>query len=128
MDVNQIRHRNLLHLLNQVLPGRGVTKHKDAGQALGGIGASYLSQLKAGKKMGDDTARKIESGLGFDRGAMDRPLWDEGKVAEPSPHYMPDPPSIALTRRELALIDNYRAASEAVRRVLDAAALAGRAT
>jgi hypothetical protein len=83
MDVTETRHRNLLALLAE-LGASGVTKLKDQAQKLGALGSSYLSQLKAGKKMGDDTARKIEAALRRPHGWMDQPQW---KIDRPSlPH------------------------------------------
>lgn len=36
MDITEIRTRNLLHVLENVLNPRGIIKNKDAAQALGG--------------------------------------------------------------------------------------------
>ena len=60
MDVYEIRTRNLLALVaaNRA-SGR---KDKDFAQRAGGLVPSHLSQLKAGKKMGDDIARSIDAG------------------------------------------------------------------
>jgi len=117
MDVIEIRHRNLLFLLEQ-LTGRGITRTKDAAQALGGLGSSYLSQMKGGKTIGEDTARRIEKATYKPHGWMDQPQWSvsEGKVAD----------SVDLDRAaeiaklmellpsdERALLENYRAAGDA---------------
>ena len=88
MDVYEIRTRNLLALVaaNRA-SGR---KDKDFAQRAGGLVPSHLSQLKAGKKMGDDIARSIDAGLGKPRGWMDSPHWEEigpatSGVREPEP-------------------------------------------
>lgn len=120
-----MRHRNLQHLIAEVLRPRGITKNKDASQALGGLGDSYLSQLKSGKKMGDDTARRIEQALGLRHGAMDSPLWYPTGVKEPPVATYANEMRPQLTMREQALLDNYRAADESTKTVVDAAALAG---
>jgi hypothetical protein len=83
MDATEIRHRNLLVLIS-TLEGRGVTKNKDQAQQMGALGASYLSQLKGGKKMGDDTARKIETAMRKPRGWMDSAQWEHEKTAPES--------------------------------------------
>lgn len=74
MDVVETRHRNLLVLLTD-LERRGATRGVDQAQRLGGMNPSYLSQLKGGKKMGDDVARKIELAASRPRGWMDQPQW-----------------------------------------------------
>lgn len=83
MDATEIRHRNLLVLIS-TLEGRGVTKGKDQAQQMGALGASYLSQLKGGKKMGDDTARKIEAAMRKPRGWMDAAQWEQAETAPES--------------------------------------------
>lgn len=127
MDITEIRTRNLLHVLENVLKPRGIIKNKDAAQALGGLGSSYLSQLKGGKKIGDETARKIESALHWKHGTFDMPQWkapvgvkDEGHAS-----YASHQPQQQLSTREEALLANYRAATEATKSVVDAAAAAG---
>lgn len=125
MDITEIRHRNLLYVLTDVLPDRGIVRTKDAAQALGGLGSSYLSQLKGGKKLGDDTARKIEAALRWRHGEFDTPRWNAtGEVRDPAPPYRTDPES-SLSTRERALLENYRAADERTKHVVDAAAAAG---
>lgn len=76
MDISRIRHINL-HWLLKELELKGMTRAKDQALALGPMSASFLSQLKGGKKMGDDVARKLEAASGKDHGWMDRPQWDE---------------------------------------------------
>jgi len=76
MDVSEIRHRNLLWLLEaNKATGRSA---RAFGQRAGGIGQSMLSQLKAGKPMGNEMARRIDTGLGKPRGWMDNPQWEGG--------------------------------------------------
>lgn len=128
MDVIAIRHRNLLLLLEQ-LKVRGITKTKDAAQALGGLGSSYLSQLKGGKLMGDGTARRIEAAIYKPKGWMDQPQWADRQES------IADRPEVdkeeALRRLmellpadERALLENYRAAGDAGKTVVEAAAAA----
>lgn len=74
MDVIEIRHRNLLQLLDE-LAQKGATRNVDQAQRLV-MSTSFLSQLKGGKKMGDDVARKIESATSKPHGWMDHPQWD----------------------------------------------------
>lgn len=74
MDVYEIRHRNLLWLM--AANKAAGHKDKDFGQRVGGIGGSFLSQLKGGKPMGDEVARSIDSSLGRAKGWMDVPQWD----------------------------------------------------
>lgn len=65
IDIFQIRLRNLLPLLEK----RGEPAR--LARAIG-IDPNYLSRIKAGKKrIGDITARKLESALGLDYGWMD---------------------------------------------------------
>ena len=85
MDVTEVRHRNLRHLL-AALRLRGVSKQKDQAQQLGALGSSYLSQLSAGKTMGDATARKIELAMGHQHGWMDHPQWRETSGTAPISH------------------------------------------
>ncbi|MGC1547435.1 MAG: hypothetical protein WA777_02805 [Rhodanobacter sp.] len=126
MDIFEIRHRNLLLLLEQ-LKARGTTKNTDAGQALGGIAASFLSQLKGGKKMGEEVARKVEAARYLPKDWMDHPQWEQStaEVATPA--------SVEEARRQAmqllppdarALLENYFAAGEAGKEVLKAAAQA----
>lgn len=74
MDVIEIRHRNLLALVAD-MEARGVKKRMVQAQRLGELGTSYLSQLLGGKKMGDDTARKVDAALGKPKGWIDQPQW-----------------------------------------------------
>ena len=81
MDVNATRHANLKALTDQLLE-----RHSQKQAALElGMGASYLSQLLAGKKMGDATARKIESARGLPHGWMDQR--HDQRVGESAPTY-----------------------------------------
>lgn len=78
MDVYEIRNRNLLWLLAANKASGQLDK--DFGQRAGGIGPAHLSQLKGGKRMGDDIARGIDSGLGKPPGWMDTPQWDGAPI------------------------------------------------
>lgn len=129
MDVTEIRHRNLRFVLECVLPKRGIKRNVDAAQALGGLGSSYLSQLKSGKKMGDDTARKIENALHWPFGRFDSPAWDAatGSVAESAAPYSPTTRMVIEDDREAALIDLFRASDDAGRAIIEAAASAAAA-
>lgn len=124
MDIFDIRTRNLLFVLEQVLAPRGIRRTKDAAQALGGLGSSYLSQLKGGKRIGDETARKIEQSIQWDHGDFDTPQWLAWGVREPSARYHATETSPMLTPREKALLENYRAASDATKDIVDATAAA----
>lgn len=75
MDVIEIRHRNLLVLLT-ALEKRGIKLRHAQAQQLGGLGSSYLSQLRGGKTMGEETARKIEVAMGKPYGWLDMPRWE----------------------------------------------------
>lgn len=124
MDVFETRQRNLLHLLQQ-LGARGITKNVDAAQALGGLGASYLSQLKAGKRIGEETARKIERALHRPQGWMDLPQWMPSGVREDASPFGVDVVERlmgTLPPDERALLENYRAATEGAKAMLRAAA------
>lgn len=102
MDVYEIRHKNLLWLL----AANKASGHlaKDFGQRAGGIVPAHLSQLKAGKRMGDDIARGIDAGLGKPAGWMDSPQWD----GAPAPT-TERPDSFALVVEALAHSQTYLA-------------------
>jgi hypothetical protein len=120
MDIFDIRHRNLLLLIQQ-LADRGIRKNADVSQALGGLGSSYLSQLKSGKKIGEETARKIEAGIMRASGWMDFPQWEQASgVEEPKAAY--EVPT--LSAQEWALLENYRAADLRGKRMIDVVAAA----
>lgn len=124
MDVFEIRGRNLQQLLQQ-LSARGITKNIDAAQALGGLGASYLSQLKSGKRIGEDTARKIERALNKSPGWMDQPQWLLAGVHDHEGVYQASAPEqlmAALQQDERALLENYRASNDMAKAMLRAAA------
>ncbi|MDF4024105.1 S24 family peptidase [Luteibacter sp. PPL201] len=70
MDVFQIRHCNLKALLLE-LERAGTRRAVDQAQRLGGMNPSFLSQLKGGKNMGGDVARKIEQSVQKPHGWMD---------------------------------------------------------
>ena len=76
MDISEIRHRNFQYVIAQ-LEKVGIRKRRDQGAKLGGfMSASFVSQLIAGKYIGDDVARKISQALGQHKGWMDQPQWD----------------------------------------------------
>lgn len=105
MDIFEIRHRNLLELIG-ALERRGVTLQKDQAQQMG-LAPSYLSQLKAGKKMGEDVARKLETEARKTHGWMDLPHWSEAPEAAPESQSQPlilDVSMMAETVRALRLV------------------------
>ena len=61
-----------------------------------GVSASYLSQMKNTRHMGDRVARRFEQKLGLPKGAMDQPPGGAAVVEKVSggkvslPHYSPD--------------------------------------
>lgn len=122
MDVFEIRHRNLLYLIEQ-LAARS-PRQKDIAQALGGFSAAHFSQLKAGARMGEQVARKIEQAIGMETGWMDRPQWP--------PAVVKDDPEISYINQsvdknyllpdEQRIIDLYRRASPTAKAMLMAAA------
>ena len=76
MDISEIRHRNFQFVIT-TLERSGIIKRRDQGARLGGfLSASYVSQLLAGKYIGDDVARKICYALGQPSGWLDQPQWD----------------------------------------------------
>lgn len=89
MDVLTTRHRNLVALVDARTAG-GRTK-KDAAIDLN-LSPSFLSQLLAGKPMGGDLARKIETATGNSHGWMDVPH-EGGRVGdlEPASYLMSQP-------------------------------------
>ncbi|UPG86825.1 S24 family peptidase [Luteibacter aegosomatis] len=97
MDISRIRHINL-HWLLKELEARGITRAKDQALALGPMSASFLSQLKGGKKMGDDVARKLEAATGKGHGWMDRPQWDELTVGPIQPVSQSDATPVHIPR------------------------------
>lgn len=130
MDVFTIRNANLQFLLEE-LRDRGITRNIDAAQALGGIGESYLSQLKSGKRMGEATARKIERAIRRPEGWMDlvhspNSTSAHGKltqtIAEESPVYKAG--HAGLSKRDQALLRDFHAASELGKVIIEAAAKA----
>lgn len=82
MDIAEIRTRNFKALIAG-LEARGITRRRDQGAKLGGfLSASYVSQLLAGKYIGDDVAKKISLAVGSDHGWMDRPQWVEDGITQ----------------------------------------------
>jgi hypothetical protein len=104
MDIFDIRRRNLMEMLD-ALARRGITLQKDQAHQLG-MAPSFLSQLKAGKKMGEDVARKLEEETRKARGWMDKPQWDDAEETAPQSQSQPlilDVSMIAETVRALRL-------------------------
>ena len=101
MDVTSIRQANLKTLVADLTARLGTKKL--AALALD-LGASYQSQLLAGKKMGDDVARKIEAAQGLPHGWMDQ---QHSRVGEPPGSYSHvlriDPDTIAASLKLLRL-------------------------
>lgn len=122
MDIHEIRHRNLMRLIDERLE-RG-HRMKDIAQQFGGMDKSFLSQLKARKKMGDKVARKLEEALDLPAGQLDMPPdYRPGlRVDEPKTAYVVD--NQPMSERELALLRNFRASTPAAQDAVDAAAAA----
>jgi len=98
MDVIETRYRNLLHLLGE-LEQKGTVRAKDQAQRLDGMNPSFLSQLKGGKKMGEDVARKIEVAAGKPHGWMDVAQFGKA-TAEADMHSAPSQPVPRFETRE----------------------------
>jgi hypothetical protein len=101
MDISEIRHRNILALVD-AMKARGINLQKDQALSLN-MAPSFLSQLVGGKKMGDDVARKIESATRNAHGWMDRPQWDDpatGSNKDSQPVIL-DPLMISETHKSL---------------------------
>lgn len=107
MDITAIRHENLLLLIKEIRARNPRWLQKDIASALG-MSASYLSQLVAGKKMGDEVARKIETERHLGHGWMDQRQAVPRGVAEepadyPSRPLRIDPETIAAALRLIRL-------------------------
>lgn len=74
MEIHEVRHRNLMALLKANLKAGNKDK---AFRERTGIVPAHLSQLKAGKVMGNKVARMIDERLELGRGWMDTPHWDD---------------------------------------------------
>lgn len=109
MDVIEIRHRNLIALI-EGLTARGIVKVKDQAATLG-MSSSYFGQLRGGeklkpKKMGDDVARKLELVLRKPHGWMDQPQGSSESSAGPASQSMRlDPAMLAETHRTLRRLE-----------------------
>lgn len=97
MDIFAIRHRNLLALL----PREGDGTLTAFAQRAGGMSRSFLSQLKGGKRMGDEVARGLENALALEHGWMDR----EGEQLQNAPL---DPDRVAETAMALRIVHEGR--------------------
>ncbi len=108
MDVTAIRHENLRRLIEEIRARNPRWLQKDIASALG-MSASYLSQLVAGKKMGDEVARKIEVERHLTHGWMDQlQVTRNGLGENPPPAYGSrplriDPETIAAALRLIRL-------------------------
>lgn len=107
MDVTAIRHENLRLLVDEIRKRNPRWLQKDIASALG-MSASYLSQLVAGKKMGDEVARKIEAERHLAHGWMDQLQGAARGIAEVRPEYVSrplriDPETIAAALRLIRL-------------------------
>lgn len=72
-DIYGIRHANLMSLISGIRERRPTAREQDIAAALD-LGASHYSQIKSGKAIGDDVARKIEISMGLEYGMMDNAL------------------------------------------------------
>lgn len=72
MDVVSTRHRNFLALIASISEKQPRLLQREIALALN-LDPSYYAQLKAGKKMGDETARKIEAAYKLSHGWLDVP-------------------------------------------------------
>lgn len=88
MDAAAIRWANLKEAVRRLEARTPGIRRKDVAIALD-LSPSFLSQLLAGKKMGDDVARKIEAAQALSHGWMDSPQWH--RLAEESPEYQSQP-------------------------------------
>ena len=70
LDINGIRQANLQALTDQIRRGRPDLREMDVALALD-LSPSFFSQLKGGKVIGDDVARKIEIARSLPFGWMD---------------------------------------------------------
>jgi len=81
MDAITARHLNLQRLVVTLKPKLGTQKaiaiHLD-------MAPSYLNQLLAGKKLGDDVARKIERAADLPHGWLDQPRDDDPQLPSPT--------------------------------------------
>ena len=106
-DIYGIRRANFAELVAGIKARRPGLREQDVASELD-LGASHYSQIKSGKIIGDDVARKIEVALNLEYGWMDQarreeandPLFDELAAAffvrEPLPNPSTYAPSHSL--------------------------------
>lgn len=108
MDVFAIRYENLRLLVHELRRRHPTWLQRDVATALD-VSPSFLSQLTAGKKMGDEVARKIEVARNLPHGWMDVLQTEPSRVGEPPPPYVTsrplriDPETIAAALRLVRL-------------------------
>lgn len=108
MDVFAIRYENLRLLVHELRRRHPTWLQRDVATALD-VSPSYLSQLTAGKKMGDEVARKIEVARNLPHGWMDVLQTEPSRVGELPPPYVTsrplriDPETIAAALRLVRL-------------------------
>ena len=69
-DIYGIRRTNLLSLISAIKARRPAAREQDIASELD-LGPSHYSQIKSGKVIGDDVARKIETAMGLEYGWLD---------------------------------------------------------
>lgn len=83
-DIYGIRRANLLALIEEIKARKPAAREQDIASELD-LGASHYSQIKSGKAIGDDVARKIETAMGLEYGQLDHawryPSQDEATAA-----------------------------------------------
>ncbi|MFN3310112.1 MAG: hypothetical protein ACK40R_00200 [Thermomonas sp.] len=73
-DIYGIRRANLMSLISDIKARRPGAREQDIAAELD-LGASHYSQIKSGKVIGDDVARKIETAMGLEYGWLDNPSY-----------------------------------------------------
>lgn len=105
MDIYDIRRSNLACLVERIATDAGSRRRTQKEVAISlDLSPSFMSQLLAGKRMGDDVARKIESALGLPYGVMDVPEGVQTGTPSRGSHVLRlDPETIAAALRLLRL-------------------------
>lgn len=80
-DIYGIRRANLLSLISGIKVRRPGAREQDIAAELD-LGASHYSQIKSGKVIGDDVARKIETAMGLEYGWLDNPSYRYAPMEE----------------------------------------------
>jgi transcriptional regulator with XRE-family HTH domain len=113
MDINEIRLKNLEHLISS--SGLNAAKFADKID----MSASQLSQTRSSKykrNIGTATARKIEQLLSLPNGWMDQLHYDGQVIADGSNTY--SPPALPATEALNPLQSRFDSASPAVQRII----------